>query len=120
MNSQRSSRRPVGNDTTAAQATDMESEGQGQQNPPPLTLASRIRQSWRRRGSTAPRRSRTPVPIRDTHLTAAQTPRGVGIDAQMPNSMPRAEDDATTRAGSHEFHDRPGSGSDSARRLRFF
>jgi hypothetical protein len=28
----------------------------------------------------------------------------------MPNSMPRGEDDAITRAGSPEFHDRRGSG----------
>ena len=54
----------------------------------------------------------TAAPIRhnDTHLTHAQTPIGIGIDAQMPNSMPRAEDDAATLAGSPEFHDRPGSG----------
>jgi hypothetical protein len=72
---------------------------------------------WRRRTAS----SVTPVPPpRDTHLTHAQTPQRVGIDAQMPNSMPRAEDDDVTRAGSKEFHDRPGSGSDTAKREFYF
>lgn len=58
--------------------------------------------------------------ITDTHLTLAQCSQGVGIDAQMPNSMPRAEDDVNTRAQSGEFHDRPGSGRDTANRHSYF
>jgi len=34
--------------------------------------------------------------------------------------MPRAEDDAATRAGSPEFHDRPGSGKLTADRHQYF
>ena len=30
-----------------------------------------------------------------------------GVNPREPSSMPRAEDDATTRANSTEFHDRP-------------
>ena len=56
----------------------------------------------------------------DTHVTHAQSPVGIGIDAQMPDSMPRAEDDAMTRAGSRDFHDQPGSGGNTARRHLFF
>ena len=56
----------------------------------------------------------------DTHKTNAQAPIGAGIDAQLPNTMPRAEDDAITRAGNRDVHDPPGSGSDTARRQRFF
>jgi hypothetical protein len=58
------------------------------------------------------------APRRDTHLTNA--PVRPGIDAQTPSSMPRAEDDEDTRANSPEFHDRPGSGKDTAHRLTFF
>jgi hypothetical protein len=58
------------------------------------------------------------APRRDTHLT--DSPVRPGIDAQTPSSMPRAEDDADTRANSPEFHDRPGSGKDTANRLTFF
>ena len=61
-----------------------------------------------------------PSPRKDTHLTHEQSPQRVGIDAQMPNSMPRAEDDAATRAGSPEFHDRPGSGKHTANRQSVF
>jgi hypothetical protein len=57
---------------------------------------------------------------RDTHVTHEQSPVGIGIDAQMPNSMPRAEDDVITRAGSREFHDQPGSGSNTVRRHLFY
>lgn len=57
---------------------------------------------------------------RDTHVTREQSPVGIGIDAQMPNSMPRAEDDVITRAGSRDFHDQPGSGGNTARRHLFF
>lgn len=59
-------------------------------------------------------------PRRDTHRTHAQSPLGIGIDAQMPNSMPRSEDDVTTRAGSRDFHDQPGSGADIANRASHF
>jgi hypothetical protein len=57
---------------------------------------------------------------RDTHVTREQSPLGIGIDAQMPNSMPRAEDDVITRAGSRDFHDQPGSGGNTACRHLFF
>ena len=57
---------------------------------------------------------------RDTHVTKEQSRVGVGMDAQMPNTMPRGEDDVATRAGSRDFHDQPGSGNDIARRRRFF
>ena len=59
-------------------------------------------------------------PYVDTHVTKEQSPLGTGIDAQMPNSMPRAEDDVTTRAGNRDVHDEAGSGNDSARRRFFF
>jgi hypothetical protein len=58
------------------------------------------------------------APRRDTHL--ANPPVRPGIDAQTPSSMPRGEDDEDTRANSPEFHDRPGSGKDTANRLTFF
>lgn len=57
---------------------------------------------------------------KDTHLTPAQCPQRIGIDAQMPNSMARAEDDVNTRARSGEFHDRPGSGRDTANRHIYY
>lgn len=57
---------------------------------------------------------------RDTHVTKEGSPVGVGVDAQQPDTMPRAEDDVATRAGSREFHDQAGSGRDIARRQRFF
>ena len=72
---------------------------------------------WRSLPRRAPRRIRT---SRDTHVTAEQAPLRIGIDAQMPNSMPRAEDDTVTRAGSRDVHDRPGSGGDVANRQFFF
>ena len=55
---------------------------------------------------------------RDTHVRDA--PVGPGINAQTPDSMPRAEDDVATRAHSPEFHDRPGSGKLTADRQRVF
>ena len=59
--------------------------------------------------------------VRDsTHVTKEATPVLPGIDAQNPNSMPRAEDDAATRADSPEFHDRPGSGRRIVDRHRVF
>ena len=68
--------------------------------------------------------TRHPAPVaterRDTHVTYEQSPVGIGIDAQMPDSMPRAEDDDITRAGSRDFHDQPGSGGNTARRDLFF
>jgi hypothetical protein len=60
------------------------------------------------------------APRRDTHLTHADSPVRPGINPQTPSSMPRAEDDEDTRANSPEFHDRPGSGKDTANRLTFF
>ena len=57
---------------------------------------------------------------KDTHVTKEDSPVGVGIDAQMPDSMPRAEDDAGTRARSYEYRDRPGSGKHTADRQRVF
>ena len=57
---------------------------------------------------------------RDTHVKQEQSPVRIGIDSQMPNSMPRAEDDVITRAGSRDFHDQPGSGGNIARRWFFF
>ena len=59
-------------------------------------------------------------PRKDTHITAEQAPDRPGIDAQLPNTMPRAEDDVLTRARSPEFHDRPGSGRHVADRLKVF
>lgn len=56
----------------------------------------------------------------DTHLTNAQTPLGPGVGSQSPETMPRAEDDAATRAGSPEFHDRPGSGKHTADRMTYY
>ena len=67
-------------------------------------------QPWMIATDTAPRK--------DTHLT--NVPVRPGIDAQTPSSMPRAEDDEDTRANSPEFHDRPGSGKDTAHRLASF
>jgi hypothetical protein len=110
---------PIAAGATDAQATDMESEGQGQQNPT-LPLPSPARPSWRGKRPTVSQTSTVPASRRDTHRTNAQTPRGAGTDAQLPSSMPRAEDDVISRANSHEFHDRPGSGWDTARRRLFF
>jgi hypothetical protein len=123
---------------TEAQAAEMESEGQGQRNPTPAETGSPtdVHNHTQRKASTAhhptmkttsrtwrparSRRSARSVPPRDTHITHAQSPQRIGIDAQVPNSMPRAEDDVATRAGSPEFHDRPGSGGDTAKRHFFF
>jgi hypothetical protein len=71
--------------------------------------------TWRLRRSSRAAPATT-TPRRDTHITPEQSKVQVGIDAQIPNSMPRAEDDAITRARSPEFRDRPGSGHDIANR----
>ncbi|HZI78787.1 MAG TPA: hypothetical protein VFD69_04720 [Vicinamibacterales bacterium] len=55
----------------------------------------------------------------DTHVTHTSAVRP-GINAQTPGTMPRAEDDEATRAHSPEFHDRPGSGKNTADRLKYF
>jgi hypothetical protein len=57
---------------------------------------------------------------KDTHVTKEGSPERPGINAQTPDSMPRAEDDVATRANSPEFHDRLGSGKHTADRQRFF
>jgi hypothetical protein len=59
-------------------------------------------------------------PHDDTHVTHDDAPVLPGINAQTPGTMPRAEDDEATRAGSPDFHDRPGSGRYTADRLRYF
>ena len=56
----------------------------------------------------------------DTHVTKEDSPQRPGINAQTPDTMPRAEDDEATRAHSPEFHDRPGSGRNIADRRRIF
>ena len=56
----------------------------------------------------------------DTHVTHQDAPVRPGINAQTPNSMPRAEDDEATRAQSPEFHDRPGSGKHTSDRQIHF
>ena len=80
-----------------------------------MKLTARI---WRPRRKT--QAGRDVPPRRNTHRTPEQSPQRLGIDAQMPSSMPRAEDDAITRGGSRDFHDLPGSGADTARRKLFF
>ena len=55
----------------------------------------------------------------DTHVTHTSAPVLPGINALTPGTMPRAEDDETTRANSPEFHDRPGSGKNTADRLKY-
>jgi hypothetical protein len=60
------------------------------------------------------------VPRRDTHVDHEDAPVLAGINAQTPGTMPRAEDDEATRAGSPDFHDRPGSGRRTADRLKWF
>jgi chaperonin GroEL len=57
---------------------------------------------------------------KDTHVTHTGAPVLPGINALTPGTMPRAEDDETTRANSPEFHDRPGSGKNTADRLKYF
>lgn len=82
--------------------------------------------TWRdiRRLGSTPKARRRPSPVvtarRDTHVTHEQSPVRAGIDAQMPNSMPRAEDDGITRAGSRDVHDQKGSGGNTACRHLFF
>lgn len=75
-------------------------------------MKSPFRTSRTARASRVARRKQAAAPVarKDSHVTHAQSPVRIGIDAQMPNSMPRWEDDAITRGGSNEFHDRPGSG----------
>ena len=60
------------------------------------------------------------VPRIDTHVTHTASPVLPGINAQTPATMPRAEDDEATRAHSPEFHDRPGSGKNTADRHKYF
>jgi len=60
------------------------------------------------------------VPLKDTHVTHAGAPVLPGINALTPATMPRAEADQATRAHSPEFHDRPGSGRNTADRLKYF
>jgi hypothetical protein len=57
---------------------------------------------------------------KDRHVTHADAPVLPGINAQTPDTMPRAEDDEATRAHSPEFNDRPGSGKHTADRLKVF
>ena len=57
---------------------------------------------------------------KDTHVTHTDAPVLPGINALTPGTMPRAEDDEATRANSPEFHDRPGSGKNTADRLKYF
>ena len=57
---------------------------------------------------------------RDTHVTHTDAPVLPGINPLTPGTMPRAEDDEATRAHSPEFHDRPGSGKNTADRLKYF
>ena len=57
---------------------------------------------------------------RDTHRTREDAPERPGINAQTPDSMPRAEDDEATRANSPEFHDRPGSGKHTTDKDKYF
>lgn len=57
---------------------------------------------------------------KDTHVTHEDAPVRPGINAQTPDSMPRAEDDDATRALSPEFHDRPGSGKHTADKRIYF
>ena len=56
----------------------------------------------------------------ETHVTHTNASVRPGINAQTPGTMPRAEDDEATRAHSPEFHDRPGSGKNTADRLKYF
>ena len=57
---------------------------------------------------------------KDTHVAKEDSPERPGINAQTPDSMPRAEDDEATRANSPEFHDRPGSGRHTADKDKYF
>ena len=60
------------------------------------------------------------IPRTDTRVTRDDTPVLPGISPQVPGSMPRAEDDVDTLAHSPEFHDRPGSGRQTADRMKYF
>jgi hypothetical protein len=60
------------------------------------------------------------TPRQDTHVTHEQSPVGAGVGSNTPSSMPRAEDDEATRAGSPEFNDRPGSGKHIADRMTHY
>ena len=61
-----------------------------------------------------------PLRRTDTHVAKEDSPERPGINAQTPDSMPRAEDDEATRANSPEFHDRPGSGRHTADKDKYF
>jgi len=52
--------------------------------------------------------------------TVVPTPVLPGLNPQTPSTMPRAEDDEATRAGSPDFNDRPGSGKYTDDRLKHF
>jgi hypothetical protein len=54
------------------------------------------------------------------HVTHDDAPVLPGISPLTIPTMPRAEDDDATRAGSYEFHDRPGSGRHTTERLEHF
>lgn len=86
--------------TTEDQISEMESEGQAQPQADEVDTNKGTRE--------------------DTHVTKKDSPQGPGIDAQDPSSMPRAEDDESTRAHSPEFHDRPGSGKNISERKRYY
>ena len=60
------------------------------------------------------------VPRRDTQVRDSGSLVLPGISPLTPGTMPRAEDDEATRANSPEFHDRPGSGKNTADRLKYF
>jgi hypothetical protein len=77
----------------------------------------RLARIWRPRNR---RQTTETAPRRDTHITHEQSPLQIGISPQMPGTMPRAEDDATTRERSPSFHDQPGSGKDTSTRHFYF
>jgi hypothetical protein len=72
---------------------------------------------WRRRD----RRTLTQVtPREETHVTHEQSPLQLGIPLQVPDSMPRSDDDAATRDRSRPLHNGPGSGKDTSIRTFSF
>lgn len=73
-----------------------------------------------RLASPSPLVNADPLRRKDTHVTKEDSPERPGINAQTPDSMPRAEDDEATRANSPEFHDRPGSGKNTADKDKYF
>ena len=70
-------------------------------------------------GSSATRVPRKPR-RKATHVTHDDAPVLPGISPLTTGTMPRAEDDQATWAGSYEFRDRPGSGRHTADRLEHF